>query len=109
MTQISQPTVNVNIVSAVTEVPNDEQRVLFVGQMTSAGSAAGGSLITNIQDDNSWDPLFGPSSMLADMIRNARVLNKTNIYFAKYEKMFELFSSRWGQYIRIFFFLKQLY
>ena len=82
MTQISQPTVNVNIVSAVTEVPNDEQRVLFVGQMTSAGSAAGGSLITNIQDDNSWDPLFGPSSMLADMIRNARVLNKVSRFDA---------------------------
>lgn len=82
MTQISQPTVNVNIVSAVTEVPNDEQRVLFVGQMTSAGSASDGELVTNIQDDNSWDGLFGPTSMLADMIRNARLLNKVSRFDA---------------------------
>lgn len=82
MTQIAQPTVSVNIVSAVTEVPNDEQRVLFVGQMTSAGSATDGSLITDILDDNSWDGLFGPTSMLADMIRNARVLNKVSRFDA---------------------------
>ena len=82
MTQISQPTVNVNIVSAVTEVPNDEQRVLFVGQMTTSGSATDGALITNIQDDNSWDGLFGQTSMLADMIRNARVLNKVSRFDA---------------------------
>ena len=82
MTQISQPTVNVNIVSAVTEVPNDEQRVLFVGQMTDDGSAADGALITNIQDDNSWDGLFGGTSMLADMIRNARSLNKVSRFDA---------------------------
>lgn len=82
MTQIAQPSVNVNIVSAVTEVPNDEQRVLFVGQMTTAGSATDGALITNIQDDNSWDGLFGPTSMLADMIRNARVLNKVSRFDA---------------------------
>lgn len=82
MTQISQPTVSVSIASAVTEVPNDEQRVLFVGQMTSSGSATSGELITDIQDDNSWDGLFGKTSMLADMIRNARTLNNVSRFDA---------------------------
>lgn len=82
MTQIAQPTVNVNIVSAITEVPNDEQRVLFVGQMTVSGSSVDGALNTNIQDDSSWDGLFGPTSMLADMVRNARSLNKVSRFDA---------------------------
>lgn len=75
MTKVLQPGVNIAIVSAVTEVAAQEQKVLFVGQKTSAGTASNGELISNIQNDNSWDALFGEDSMLADMIRNARALN----------------------------------
>lgn len=82
MTTISQPSVNVSIVSAVTEVPNDEQRVLFVGQKTASGTATAGVLVTNIQDDASWDTLFGETSMLAEMLRNARLLNKVSRFDA---------------------------
>lgn len=75
MTTIAQPATTVNIVSAVTTVANEAQKVLFVGQKTAAGTATAGALISSIQNDNSWDTLFGIDSMLAAMIRNARLLN----------------------------------
>lgn len=75
MTTVAQPAITVNIVSAVTTVANEAQRVLFVGQKTVAGTATAGALVSSIQNDNSWDTLFGIDSMLAAMIRNARLLN----------------------------------
>ena len=75
MTEIAQPSTTVNITSAVTQVANQAQKLLFVGQMTSAGTATDGALVSGIQNDNSWDTLFGIDSMLAAMIRSARLLN----------------------------------
>jgi phage tail sheath gpL-like len=72
MTTISQPSVTINLVPAQTEVSNKPQKVLFVGQKVAAGTATAGQLITDIQNDNSWDTLFGANSMLAGMIRAAR-------------------------------------
>lgn len=75
MTQVSQPDVTVNILAANTLVANTDQKVLFIGQQTAAGSAVSGALETNIANDNSWDGLYGLDSMLAKMIRDARKLN----------------------------------
>ena len=75
MTTVAQPSTTVNITSAVTEVANEDQKLLFIGQKTSAGTATAGALVPSIQNDNSWDTLFGEDSMLAAMIRSARLLN----------------------------------
>ena len=73
---ISQPDVTVNILAANTLVPVTDQRVLFIGQKVAAGTSTSGALDTNIQNDNSWDALYGSSSMLAGMLRDARALNQ---------------------------------
>lgn len=75
MTTISQPDVTVNIQAASTLVSNTDQKVLFVGQQTAAGSATSGALETGIPNDNSWDGLYGADSVLAKMLRDARALN----------------------------------
>ncbi len=75
MTTISLPKVTINIEPAQLPVSNKPQRLLYVGQMTSSGTATAGDLIPNIEDDNSWDTLFGKDSMLAGMIRRARAVN----------------------------------
>lgn len=75
MTVIGKPETTVNITSAVTAVANEAQKLLFIGQMTSAGSATAGALVNNIQNDNSWNALFGEDSMMSAMIRAARLLN----------------------------------
>ncbi len=82
MTKVLQPGVNIAIISAITEVPQQEQKVLFVGQKTAAGIAVNGELITDIQNDSSWDVDYGENSMLADMIRNARALNTSSQFDA---------------------------
>lgn len=71
----SNPRINLPIVAAKTEVGAASQRVLFVGQMTSAGSASTGVLEEDIQNDGSWDGLFGENSMLAGMVREFRAIN----------------------------------
>jgi len=75
MTTQANPNVTVNIVSAITQVDNEPQKVLFVGQKVAAGTAVSGELQENIQNDNSFDALFGSDSMLAAMLRSARLLN----------------------------------
>lgn len=75
MTIQKNPLVTVNIVSALTTVDNQAQKVIFVGQMVAAGTATAGELQENIQNDNSWDTLFGANSQLAAMIRAARLVN----------------------------------
>lgn len=75
MTTQSNPNVTINIVGALTEVANEPQKVLFVGQKLAAGTAIDGELQEGIQNDASWDTLFGADSMLAAMIRTARLLN----------------------------------
>lgn len=68
------PRVNFNILPADVEVGLAEQKLLFIGQMTSGGTATAGALVKDIPNDNSWDTLFGERSILADMIRRARKL-----------------------------------
>ncbi len=82
MSQVNQPEVSLAILPANVAVPNASQQVLFVGQKTSAGSAASGALVQNILDDNSWDGLFGDRSQLAGMIRDARKINKVTQFDA---------------------------
>ena len=68
------PDVTVNKLAADLTVSNTSQQVLFIGQQTS-GSATSGELITDIQNDNSWDTLFGANSMIAGGIRLFREIN----------------------------------
>lgn len=73
---IAQPKVTVNIIPATEAVANTDQQVLFIGQKTASGTATAGALNTNILNDNSEDTLFGATSMLAGMIRNAKKMNQ---------------------------------
>lgn len=68
------PRLNFNILPADVEVGVAEQRMLFIGQKTENGTAEASKLIQNIGNDNSWDTLFGKTSVLANMIRKARKL-----------------------------------
>jgi len=68
-TIIKQPKTTVNIVNASTTVGNTAQKILFVGQITSAATVADGALTESIPNDGSEDTLFGPDSMLAMMVR----------------------------------------
>jgi phage tail sheath gpL-like len=79
---ISLPEITLNILSATTSVENQAQKVLFVGQKTSAGSATPGALYANILNDQSWNGLFGENSMLAAMLRSARALNQVTEFDA---------------------------
>lgn len=72
---VINPKVNIDIIPAYQKVEVEEQKVLFVGQMTS-GTAISGQLYTSIKNDNEQDTLFGKDSMIATMIRNAKKINK---------------------------------
>lgn len=73
---VAQPRTTVSIVPATTAVENADQRILFVGQKVTAGTATSGALVQNIQNDNSEDTLFGVDSMLAGMVRAAKKVNQ---------------------------------
>lgn len=73
---ILQPQVSVNIAPATTAVSNAPQRILFIGQKTSGGTATAGALVENILNDNSEDTYFGQNSQLAGMIRAAKKINQ---------------------------------
>lgn len=75
-TVIREPSVSLSLISADQLIGNTEHRILAVGQKTSAGSATSGALVTDIQNDNSWDTLFGARSQLANICRNVRKYNK---------------------------------
>lgn len=75
MTIIRQPDVTSSLLPAAVKAGINPQKVLFVGQMTSAGTAVTGALNQNIGNDNSWDTLFGLDSMLAAMVRAGRKIN----------------------------------
>jgi len=75
-TTISQPKVTVNIVNASSTVENTEQRILFVGQKTAAGSATAGALDEAIANGGAEDALYGRDGMLATMIRACKVRNQ---------------------------------
>jgi phage tail sheath gpL-like len=78
---ISQPEVNISIISAALNVGLTEQKVLFVGQMLS-GTATAGTLVQNIGADGEEDALFGSKSHIAGMIRAARKINKATRFDA---------------------------
>lgn len=73
---ISEPQVSISIIGAAPNVSNQPQKVLFINQMTSAGTATSGALVQNIGNDGSESTLFGVSSMLAQAIRQFRKINK---------------------------------
>jgi phage tail sheath gpL-like len=76
MTTILRPKVSLSILPAALEISVAPQRILFIGQKTSAGTATSGALVENIPNDNSENTLFGENSMLAGMIRSAKLINK---------------------------------
>lgn len=73
---LSNPVVNLSILNAALIPQAQPQRVLIVGQKTSAGSATSGALVQNIQNDGSEDDLFGDRSQIANMIRVFKRINK---------------------------------
>ena len=73
---ISNPQVNIQIIPAYQVPQNEEQKILFVGQKTSAGSAPAGSLVESIGNTREEDDLFGDHSLLAAMVRAAKKYNK---------------------------------
>lgn len=75
-TTIRQPKTTVNIVNASTTVGNTGQKILFVGQKTTAGSATAGALVESISNGGAEDALFGRDGMLATMIRANKVRNQ---------------------------------
>lgn len=76
MTTISRPKVSISLVPAQTIISNVPQKMLFIGQKLAGGTAVAGELIKNIENDNSWDTLFGAKSMLAGMVRAAKRENQ---------------------------------
>lgn len=74
-TVIKQPNVTLSLTSADSLVGNTAQRILIVGQKTGDGTATSGALVTDIQNDNAWNGLFGEDSMLSVMCRNVRRYN----------------------------------
>ncbi len=75
-TTIRQPKVTANLVNASATVGNTEQRILIVGQKTSAGSAAAGALVEAIANGGAEDALFGRDGMVATFIRANKVRNQ---------------------------------
>ena len=73
---IRLPTISISLASAQQRVQNDQQKLLFIGQMTAVGTATSGVLYENIDNTNEQDALFGKNSMLATMIRAAKYHNK---------------------------------
>ena len=66
---VYQPSVSISLISAAQPITNSAQRVLLVGQKTSAGSATDGQWVRDIGNANEEIALFGRDSMLAEMVR----------------------------------------
>jgi len=75
MTSINQPKVTTSIVAATQTVGNTAQKILFVGQKV-AGTASTGALTESVANGGAEDGLFGPTSMLATMIRANKIRNQ---------------------------------
>lgn len=72
---IREPHISLNIIAAQNRISNQPIKVLFIGQKLASGTATPLELIENIQNDNSWDTLFGKKSMLAYAIRRYKSIN----------------------------------
>lgn len=76
----SFPNVSVALVPSQQLVGLTPQRILVIGQQVASATATTGVLVENIQNDNSWDTLFGQNSQIAGAIRKVRALNtKTDL------------------------------
>lgn len=75
MSTVSQPDTRIAILPARGIISTDQQRLLFVGQKVSGGTAISGALTSGIGNAGQEDALFGKTSMLAQMFRQARKLN----------------------------------
>ena len=64
---VKLPSITSSLLSAAVKAALNPQRVLFVGQMVTGGTAVAGQLYENIGNDNEWDALFGENSMLASL------------------------------------------
>jgi phage tail sheath gpL-like len=78
---IINPKVNIDIIPAFIKPTVEDQKVLFVGQKTAAGTAVSGGFISDISNSpingmTAWDYYFGEDSLLAAAIRAAKKLNK---------------------------------
>lgn len=74
-TLVSMPITNINITSSPQPAQNQDQKILFLGQMTSDGTAEPGVLIEDLDNLGTYLTLFGENSHLANMIRAAKTLN----------------------------------
>ena len=72
--QIRLPKATLNIVGASNTAQNAAQKILFIGQK-NAGSATPGALVEDISK-NDIDSLFGADSMIANMLQDAKEINK---------------------------------
>lgn len=79
---ISEPTVTLNIIRSKGLTGLTEHKALFVGQMTSDGSAVDGALNESVQDAGDIESLFGQRSLLTQMMRAARIINDTTQFDA---------------------------
>jgi len=75
---IRNPDISISLLPSSHRAQNAEQKMLYVGQMTSVGSATSGALYEDIGNNNEQDALFGKNSMLATMIRAAKYHNKVS-------------------------------
>ncbi|MGR3179833.1 MAG: hypothetical protein ACUZ8E_17475 [Candidatus Anammoxibacter sp.] len=74
---ISKPDVTLNIIAAKAAAIVAEQKVLIVAQKIAAGTATAGAVEVNVSDaTNVINALFGTRSILADMVREFKKLNK---------------------------------
>lgn len=79
--QVRLPKTTLNITGASSAAENAAQKVLFVGQMTAAGSATSGALVESISLAD-ITALFGRDSMIAIMIRAAKNISSTTKFDA---------------------------
>lgn len=76
MSIVSEPNITAVVRPAIGTISSSPQRVLFVGQMIAAGTATTGVLVENIGNSGEEDALFGATSMIAQMVRQAKTINQ---------------------------------
>ncbi len=79
---ISEPTVTLNIIRSRGLTGLTEQKVLFIGQKTSDGSAASGALVESVQQAGDIEARFGQRSLITQMMRAARTVNEVTQFDA---------------------------
>lgn len=76
MTIQSNPLVTSNKLTQTTDVSNDPQKVLVIGQYINGGTASNGELQASIGNSKEEDGLFGAGSQIAGAIRQFKEINK---------------------------------